>query len=511
VLLSSAVLLRGRVAAPTAILVAVALVLVGCGGDDTAPTGGNAATTADAAATSGSDAGAGAGVVDSGEAAGIPDLEYTSLGGDEGEWTGMKAVEGRLYAQERVSADVIRVVRFDPGSGMVEASTELTDIEGWNVSPAAVMALEVDRRHLHLLDPDTLELRHTVDFGELGRSGMGGDFPRSDDIWFGLRRRDVDQLQGVLTDMAAVRVDPDTGQVVDRREAPPCGASVVVELDGHLVMGVVCVEQVATLDLATDEVRTYEAFPVGVTVLAWEDTAWLRWKDLGYVGRVRPGDEELETLDLNADGPVLAEVSPLVGGPRGVWLTGLPTDADLDRVLYLVDTDTFTVTARARTPSTVAFLGEVGYVVADGRLATFDPGSVVGGAPREVVRPPTGAPPEVEPVDEVERAVVEAFSTVFDGTVPDEEAWRHLVDDEEMRQVRSQLLELAQQLYPGVAARVTALATDGATASVAYVFIYDDKVAFVPLTGSLTFDGTNWRVTRDTVCRLAAQAAVSEC
>lgn len=442
---------------------------------------------------------------------GIAELEVTSLGGDRGDWVGMKAAGGHLFAHERLEADGLRLVRFDPTTGSVLAERELTNVEGWTVAPSAVVGVSKDRRYVTLLDPATLEVRHEVDLGEDARAGNNGDTPRTDEFWLGLRRRDSDQLQGIYTDMAAIRLDLDTGEVAERHDAPPCGASSVTQLDDHLVMGVVCAEQVATLELATGATTSYEAFPAGVTVLSFDDAAWLRWKDFGYLGRLRPGDEAIETLDLNADGPLLSEISPQMGGPRGIWVTGTPVEADVPPVLYVIDTDTFTVVARAWTPAPVAFIDGVGYVIADGRLATFDPASVVGGAADEVVRPDTGPPAAYEPRTDEERAIVDAFTTVFDPDVPTDTVAQNLVDDPETLELRNQLIDLAQQLYPGVSTRVTALAVGDGAASLAYVFLLDGQLAFVPLTGSLDFDGTHWRVTRDTVCRLAAQAGISEC
>jgi len=501
-----------RSAAAFALLIALAFV-AGCSGSSD---GAVDAQPADPADTAGSSQPAPAGgsdpaLADPSDPWGIPELVVTPIGDEQQDW-GLRAQDGWLVGYHVVAPGTWRFVRFDPETGRVAASVELPEPEGWATSPDAIVFLGTDRRTVTIRDIDSLEVRHVVDLGPDARAGMNADTPRSDQFWLGLRRQDTDQLAGIETRMQAIRLDLQAGTVVETQEAPPCGAGSVVQTDeDQIVIGVVCSYQVATVDLDSGRTETFEGLPVGAQLLALDGTAWMRWKQFGVLGRLRAGDKEIETLDLNADAPTLSDLQGFIGGPRGLWITATPADPDSPRLLHLLDPKSFTVVGRAWTQTNVAFVGDMGFTIQDGRLATFDPDQVKGGKPDKVVRPEPGPPEQVEPKSKVEQQVVEAFTTVFDPRVANEAAAANLADAAELSAVRTRLLELVAKVYPGVELVVTSVAVDGDSASVAYVYLLDGKVAFVPLSGALErVDGT-WKVTRQSVCGLATAAAVAEC
>jgi hypothetical protein len=494
------------------VIVGVVALLQGCAGGDPSGGGGDGDPGGDPAAIpepAGAVVGAGADV----DRWGIPDLALTPLGSTEHGWDTVRAARGRLYTRATLEGGRSRYARLDPATGDVLAEVQLELNDGWTITPDGVVMLSLDRRYLSVRDLDTLEELRTVDLGADARAGLNSDLPRSSELWLGLRILNEDMLQGVVTRMEAVRLDLPTGAIVDRRPAPPCGAGSVMQLDERVVaMGVACAEQVATLDLVSSELQTYEAFPVGAQLLAHEGAAFIRWKELGYLGKVVPGAAALQTLDLNAGGPVLVDLLGQVVGPRGIWVVGITADDAAPEVLNLIDPTDFTVVARARMPNSgIGFVDGVGYALRDGGLTTFDPDSVTGGKPTSTVRPTTGAPPPVEPHTEEEQAVLEAFALVFDASEPNDAVAANLVADPEVLAARQRIQDVAARVWPGVEVVPTALSLDGDSAALNYVFLLDGRTAFPPQVAQLERVGGTWMVSAETICNLAELAAVAQC
>jgi len=108
-------------------------------------------------------------------------------------------------------------------------------------------------------------------------------------------------------------------------------------------------------------------------------------------------------------------------------------------------------------------------------------------------------------------AVVEAFTSVWDVSQTNEQIAPSLGNDLGLLDLRSKLVALVNQLYPGVTTRVTAISVSGGVAAISYVFLREDELIFTPFTATLTKVGDRWQVDRDSVCQLATKAAVSTC
>jgi len=208
----------------------------------------------------------------------IPEVEGTAIAHFEGPWRGLKGVSGRLFMYRPFGAD-IELARVDPDTGEVAARRAIPVWEGWTLSAHGVVVLEKDQRVVHVLDLETLATRHRIQLPSDARASIGVDLPRSDPFWLGLRRYDVDQLAGVLTRMGAVRLDLAAGTVEEIIDLPACGAAPAIQVDDeHLVVGIACINQVGIVDRATGEVDLQESFQVNPQMLAYDGTAWLRWK-----------------------------------------------------------------------------------------------------------------------------------------------------------------------------------------------------------------------------------------
>jgi hypothetical protein len=246
------------------------------------------------------------------------------------------------------------------------------------------------------------------------------------------------------------------------------------------------------------------------------DDVWLRWTELGYVARLDPAKGTFTSIDLNADGPLLRSAFIADGhtGRRGepIWAFGFPVDESLPDIVFRIDPKTVTVTARAWIINRLALVDGTGYTLtADGRVASFDLDEVQGGAPREVVRRDPVSATLFTPDTSDEREVLEVFTRVFDHHVPNAEAAPNLEDATALESVRTQLMALGEQIGPSLKLIVTDISVSDDTASVAYSFMLNDKIAFVPLAGALERVNGEWIVTHESLCRLADQAAISGC
>jgi hypothetical protein len=441
--------------------------------------------------------------------AGIPTLELTPLGSGAEEWDSLRGSDDDLYAMTTSG----RLARVHPATGEVLADAEVGALEGWTATPDGLVLLGADRRMVTVLEPDTLATRHVVDLGADARAGMNADLPRTSELWLGLRVLNADVLAGTTTRMEAVRLDLTSGTILERHPAPPCGAgSVVQPAPDTLVFGVACAEQLAILDLGTGALEVKEAFPAGAQLLALDGQVFIRWKEFGYLGRLDPSTGVLDTLDLNADGPVLSDLFGLNAGPRGIWVVGQTAEEGSPDVLHLVDPEELTVVARARIPQgSLAIVGDSGYTAVEGALHRFELSQVDGGAPDRTVRPALGAPAPVEPHTEEEQSVLEAFALVFDPALDNAAVADHLPPDPAVLDARQAVRDGAAKVWPGAEPVATALSTDGDAATLDYVFLVEGKLAFPPLSADLDRVDGRWIVTGDSICRLAELAAAARC
>jgi len=441
----------------------------------------------------------------------IAPLDTDPFGEEVQDWRGLKSDGQHLYAHHDLDDERWRLVRFDPEDGRVVAEVAIDKPHGWAVHPEAHVVVEADRQTVTLRDPLTLEVRHRIDLGDDTRADLTSDMPSGERYWLPLRRYNEDFLNGIVSAIGVARLDLANGEVLERRDTEPCGTRSAVELGGVLVMGMECTFQVAALDLASGGSELFDALPSGAQLMIADTSAVMRWSRFAVIGRWRPGDTELTTLDLAADLPPVLTVVPLVDGPRGVWAVTEPVDTTQPWVLHLVDRESFEVVARAEVESTVAFIDADGFTITDGVLARWDPAALRGGAPAAVNRAPTGAPNPVEPTSPDERAAIEAFRTVWTPSVPNETAAVSMIDAEQMLPIRSQLIDLLDGRADSVDVVPTAIAVDGDLASLTYVFLLDGRVAFVPLSATLERVEGTWMVTPESVCRLASQAPTPRC
>src|SRR5262249_20648046 len=134
-----------------------------------------------------------------------------------------------------------------------------------------------------------------------------------------------------------------------------------------------------------------------------------------------------------------------------------------------------------------------------------------GSAPARVARPSTDPPKEYQPATASERAVLHDFMQVFDPVVPNAQAAHYLANDPHMLALRTKLIKLAHDVYKGVRVVVTGLAVKDGRASVSYTFELGSTAAFFPLSAQLVQSANGWIVTTDSICYLAAAAAVAQC
>jgi len=422
---------------------------------------------------------------------------------------------GRLYVADEADGPAVQIRRIDPNDGTVVASETATDVDSWAATPAGVVVLNSDRQHLDVFDPLTLRPTRRVLLPSDSRAALYPDVASSDPVWIGAYRRDTDQLAGRYTAMAAYQIDVTNGTVSDQRETPPCGPYAVTQVRRSLVATLSCSYQVVTIDLDDSTVAIGPGFPSPAVPSTFGDDVWVRWKSFGYLARIRDAGrphalDGIETLDLNTEGPVLATLGRVSAHDRDMWIVGHPADRS-EPVLYRIDPDKFVITARRRVPYDVVFVGDRAYSLRDGNLVTFDPEDVTGSAPRTTTRPSLGAPAADVADSPDEQAAVDAFTSVWDVGRTNEEIAPLLGGDLPLLAVRSKLVSLVNQLYPGVEARVTAVDARDGRASISYVFIREGQLMFTPFTATLTHVGDAWQVDRDSVCQLAAKAAVATC
>ena len=427
----------------------------------------------------------------------------------------VRAGGGRLYVSTSSDGLAVEIRRIDPASGATLATGSTVDVHGWVPTEWGVLVSHTDLHHFSLLDADTLGLRHRITLPGDARSPLYRDVINSDATWLGAHRRDEDQLAGRYTSMSAIRLDLANGTVTDQRDTPPCGPHSVTQVHRSLLMLLVCTYEITRIELDSGEVESTAGFPSAGSPATLGDDVWFRWKALGYIARIKdagaPGAlERIETLDLNTDGPVLIGLSGFEQVGDSVLIAGNPSGLS-GRLLFRVDRHRFQVTGRAWIPGEHAIVGDQGFAIDDGALVRFDPATIEGAATRRTVRPRRGAPPEVAPHTPDEEAVVETFSSVWDVSRANEQIAHSLGNDLQLLDLRSKLVALVNQTYPGVTTRVTAIAVSGETASISYVFLRDDKLVFPPFTATLTKFGDRWQVDRDAVCQIATKAAVSTC
>jgi hypothetical protein len=433
-----------------------------------------------------------------------------------------------LYV-ERVREGVAwQLVRVDPSNGRVRAHHTYRSVPqgtpyGGGASlaytPKGVVLLDGGRTSVKLLDPVTLRVRDRIRLPANTRSELPADRDLAETVWVGHKRYASDQLAEHYSRMAVTRLDLDRGRAAKPRPVPPCGTKGGVQADAEtLVLGVECSYRIAVMDLPRRSTSLVPAFQTRPEVSIHFGQVWVRWSDLGYLARFDPQRHTFRTLDLNTEGPLLRSLFALTAGARSLWLVGIPADPTLPRVLYRIDPETVTVTARAWTDAPVVFVGDLGFTTVHpggqgtpGRLARFDPASLRSGAPSTTVRPEPLRAREARPRSRVERSVLSAFKRVFDYRVPNKEAAPNLEHANELAPVRSKLTRVAREGFGAVELLVTDIAVAGDQASVAYIFLLNGSPAFVPFSGSLVRHGGRWLVTRDSICRLAEVAAVAQC
>jgi hypothetical protein len=378
------------------------------------------------------------------------------------------------------------------------------------VTDSGVVALDGDRKIARILDLDTLRVVRDVPLPANSRTDVSDDGTVAGPFWVGHRRFDYDELAGKETYIGATRVVPAGSP--ETRSVPPCGAANGVQPDARtLVVNVECAYQIAIIDLPTGSVTTLPSMLSRVDITLQGGDVWARWKNLGYIGRLDLVHRRMTMLDLNADGPLLAGIFGLHMDDGAIWVSGVPADSSLPHITYRIDPRTVRVTARVWSNS-LAILNGKGFTVSDdGGLETFDPAAISGDAPRDVVRPSTDPPKKFTPQNATQQEVLRDFYDVYDPSVPNGTAARHLPNDPRLLLLRTKLIKLAHDVYKGVRVVVTDLAVQNGRASVSYTFELGTTAAFFPLSAQLVQTGTGWIVTTESICYLASAAAVGTC
>jgi hypothetical protein len=450
---------------------------------------------------------------------GIPRLALTPIPGAALDISGLSSDGTHLYGNVIRNGTQLRFVRLDPKTGRIVASYTVrhppagfpyTGLAS-GITDAGIVTLDGVRSEARFLDPITLRVRSVVALPPGSRTDMPTDVNLHGPLWLGHQRWSTDQITGKNTLMGVTRVVPTAGSP-QTRTVPPCGSKGGVQPTADLlVINLECAYQIAIMNLATGNTYTFPSFlsRVDVTMLGRE--VWAHWKDLGFVGRVDAVHHSLETLDLNADGPVLSYAGAMRYGAGYVWVAGVPANAQLPQMLFKIDPRTVRVVARVWAPS-VAFVGETGYAVdAEGRLETFDPRLVTGAAPSHVRRPTAHTPVAHKARDTIERAVMRDFSIVYDYTRPNAAVARYVEHQENALALRAKLTQLATHLYRNIHIVITDVAVQGDTASLSYSFVLGKTSAFVALSAALTRVGNRWVVSADSICHLADVAGLGNC
>lgn len=446
------------------------------------------------------------------EPAAIPELATEPLDSEFTDWDALRANSTSLYGKRGAAPDFM-VDRIDPDTGASLAS-HTGPIDAWTVVDDAVVLHDETARTITVLEPDTLAVRHVIALPPDFRAAFHADTPRNGEFWLAAHSYGEDIAKGIVTQISAARLDLVNGTVAEIRPLPPCGGNSVTEhsTPGVLVATISCAYQIVTIDMATGATTEVESFPAAAYLMRPDDTVWMRWKPFGYVARLVPGQTELETLDLNIDGPTITDLGGLVGERDSVWVSAHIGIEVGSRLLNRIDLDTFEVTGRAiSNMGSPAFLDDAGYGIADARLVRFDPDSVTGGRPTRTVRPKPGAPPAVVPTTDDQRAAIEAFTKVFDPQVPNEGAAPHLGNAPDLLDIRTRIADFTNNLFPNIELVVSAISVKNNSASVSFSYLKDGKVAFIPFYGSLTRISGVWVVDRNAICQLASQVAVATC
>jgi len=409
------------------------------------------------------------------------------------------------------------LVRVDTRTGRVVAQRAVRPPQGpygmlpnWATTGSEVILLDGDRSTALVLDPDTLAERDAIPLPANARAELTDD-GKLRAVWISHALRSPDQLAGITTATGVTRLDLTPGTAGPMRPVGPCGVwNAVQPTRSRLVVMLKCTNQLGVLDLESGKLHVVPSIQYEADLGQVDDRVWMRWSELGFVGVLSHRGDELQTLDLNAEGPLLGGIFNIQRAAGSIWVTGRPADPALPGVVYRIDPKKVVVTARAWTTDAVAVTERRGFGYRDGRIVAWDPATVDGGAPKHAVRPSPTHPVRYRPRTSGERAVRDAFMTVFDPETSNAAAAPFLEDAASLANVRTALAATAQQ-FPGVEVVVTRIAINGARAAVAYSLAVDGMLAFVPLTGAAERVDGRWVVTRSSLCRLAAVANLPGC
>jgi hypothetical protein len=452
----------------------------------------------------------------------IPDLAVRALPESRDFYQYVSTDGRRLYAERKVRDRKTHLVRFNPATGEVVAEYRYRKLPrrtpynpggDWVTTSSGVVVLDGDRKTVAVLDPETLAVRRRVRLPRNTRSELPSHHQNQGPIWVGHKSFDYDSFRERYTRRATTRIDTAKLRVDKTHRLPACGTKGGVQPTAtQLVVPVECSYQLAVVDVASGKTELTPAFSARAEVALIDGEVWVRWGSLGYLAKLDPDTGKLTTIDLNAGGPPLHSVYALVSGAGSVWVVGSPVEESPVRVLFRIDPETVTVTARAWTDGSMTILGDTGYAWDEqDRLSTFDPASVNASPPTEVVRPEVPSATQHEPRNAAERAVIATFSRVFDPAVSNRKAAPYLEDAAELRPVRTKLTTLARTLYESLRLVITEVSVTGDEASLAYTFLLNGAPAFVPLAGSLNRTGGKWVVSAESVCQLAVTAGVAKC
>jgi hypothetical protein len=451
---------------------------------------------------------------------GIPVIETTLLPDSPDRVRSLQTDGKHLYLYREINNEPTSYARVDPKTGQVLAEIPIRPLPAGLPydSPAAVqptgdevLFADGERSVILVLDPDTLQLRRRIALPPNTRTDLIRVAGPNASIWIGHRRYDADILAGITARLGISLIDPDAGRVVETKNLPPCGAKGAVQVGELLVFSPECTNQLTVTNLESGTSEVVPSFQHDTDLHPIRDTVWLRWTELGFIARFDPKTKAMETIDLNAGGPLLQSAGIAKESRGSLWAFGHPADTDLSSVIYRIDPDAVTVTARGWLPAGSLVLGEFGYTVKNGRLARFRLSDVEGGAPSDLVRPSPVESKPFTPRAADEREVLQTFSLVFDPNVSNAEAAPYLERTPGLDALRSNLVDLARRIGPSLKLIVTHVTVGDDNATVSYSYMLDGKIAFVPFVGSLRRVDDKWLVSRDSLCRLAEQAAVKGC
>ena len=132
-----------------------------------------------------------------------------------------------------------------------------------------------------------------------------------------------------------------------------------------------------------------------------------------------------------------------------------------------------------------------------GDIGTLDPEELAAAVPAGIVE---GEDPDVD-------AILAAYRTVFDSSVPFEDKISYLEDAENLRATNAEYQEAAEN-FGGIALEPVAIVVEGDRAEVTYDVLFGGSVAYPELSGdAILVDGT-WMVSRDRFCGFMSSARV---